>query len=334
MSMRVVVVVVFVCAIVVAACSSPGSENLTSGGGEQSVASQSSPAESVPQTAAFVEGTDVRAYFDSAGFLSEPEITGRVPNQFAGRSANPLVDFDFSRTNIRASGFNPRFLTEQEINQKINEWDIAAASHPNVTYVYECSDGRHAHVDHFVRDDIELRNVWQRDDFFSEVAIHEPTGQTTFWPYEQEPGPDGEQLIDSLIGVLQPTNTSPGPYSGAEYIYRTSIDTTFGAFLFYGFYQYYSFVDQDGIEVEVLVTAASFDYDRAAYDSVIAPFAVETLEYTDAELDEIVGETIAADSVEPLELIDHERVQARIECGRELDALVAPLIAELDQSRN
>ncbi len=79
----------------------------------------------------------------------------------------------------------------------------------------------------------------------------------------------------------------------------------------YGHYQYFSFTDPDGIEVDVLVQAPSFDFPE---DSPI----------------EDTNPTITTESTNPMVLVDHERVQARFECGRELAKLIAPIVESLD----
>ena len=295
-------------------------------------ASTSVPAPTSPPQRDFVPGTEVLAYFADSEFLTSPEITERVPNQFAGSSANPIDrSYDFSRSNIRAAGFVPYFLPLDAVRQRVNEWDDATATHPAVSYRYQCADGRQAHVDHFVRNDPGLSNVWQRADFLGEVSVDETTGETSF---AAQFDTEGAQPNGSLLGVLQPLGDPESPYSGAEHIHTTGEDRSAEVFLQYGFYQYYSFTDQDGVEVEVLVSAASIDYNTAAIDNILRVVLAPLVGASDEEIADAVGETVTGETVNPLELINHQRVQARIDCGRELNALIAPLISELDNSAN
>ena len=143
-----------------------------------------------------------------------------------------------------------------------------------------------------------------------EIGVDDLTGETAFarlpWTTDVPTGAN--------LGVLELTAEADDSLGGAEYIHTIGKDRTNGAFIQYGFYQYYSFTDHDGVEVEVLVTAASFDYDLSAAINLVAPATSPISELSDEEVVELVGETITSETVEPLALIDHERVQSRFEC--------------------
>lgn len=96
----------------------------------------------------------------------------------------------------------------------------------------------------------------------------------------------------------------------------------------YGRYQYLSFTDSNGLEVEVLIQAGSFDYPEGWDEQIIADDAF--LDTFDTALRN--DDTITTASTDPMILVDHERVQARFECGQELVDLMTPIITSLDQS--
>ncbi len=76
-------VVLLGCALILAACADADGNEVASVGSDDPVASETSTTGPASASVAFVEGTDVRAYFDSADFLSAPEIGDLEPDQFA-----------------------------------------------------------------------------------------------------------------------------------------------------------------------------------------------------------------------------------------------------------
>ena len=117
----------------------------------------------------------------------------------------------------------------------------------------------------------------------------------------------------SNVGYLRPTSVG-GPWAGAEYVLTQGPGSvlTQGGWLRYGFYQYFSFLDVEGTEVTVQVMAPSFDFPAGWMD-----------------LDDDSPSILDGDA-EPLELVDHEVVQSRFACGRELANRLAPITASLD----
>lgn len=205
----------------------------------------------------------------------------------------------------------PMFLTPEEFGDGFDAgFTEVSDSHPSVNYSYDCADGHQAFVTHYVPADPRVQQAWQRDDFLGIVTENADDGSYFF---------DAKQNPDSgLDGYLEPTGLG-GRYAGADYIH-TFVSPETNSFVSipsgsirYGHYQYFSFTDQDGIEVDVLVQAPSFDFPE---DSPI----------------EDTNPTITTESTDPMVLVNHERVQARFECGRELAQLITTIVESLDHS--
>lgn len=245
-------------------------------------------------------------YFDGVEGLSEATLGLNLPDHFA--------QFALPRDNERGTLIVPLYLSEERLDELFLQVSGASSLRPTVSYTYECADGRMAHVDHFVRGLPEFHKPWERTDFYGEVTTAADGGTTLATVFRVD-----------LFGHFDSTGVS-GQFGGAEYALKLGLrpivdPEAVELGLLYGFYQFYSFVDEEGVEVEVLVTAASYD------------IATEGIQVeVDPEFD--LGETILDGPVNPLDLVDNEVVQARFACGRELNDLIAPVVASLDQSVN
>ena len=220
------------------------------------------------------------------------------------------------------------YLEPMNIDVFGDEYQTASsARYETITHSYVCTNGQTAFVEHFVRAAPAERKPWAKDNFFGETRIADDGRFTTA-------SPDGR----IYEGYFEFTDDAPGPYSGANYIHEltahnlpdyakpVSYDPT-GA-IRYGRYQYLSFTDANGLEVEVLIQAGSFDYPKGWDEQIVADDAF--LDTFDTSLRN--DDTITAASTDPMILVNHERVQARFECGQELVDLMTPIITELDNS--
>ena len=218
---------------------------------------------------------------------------------------------------------NARWLTEEFL---LKDW-TTLPTHPTVSYNYDCDNGHRAFASHFIREDPADRKPWLRDDFLGETESDE-SGRLTATT------PDGLRYS----GFFEFTSESPGPYSGANYIHEIAehdlpdwlrpVSYDPKGTIRYGRYQYLSFVDAEGLEVEVLIQAGSFDYPDGWDDQVIA--SDSRIEPLDTTL--VNDSTITTASTDPMVLVNHERVQERFECGQELVDLLTPIVAALDHS--
>jgi hypothetical protein len=246
-------------------------------------------------------------------FAELPELQPHPETPVLDYPPNPLPTRATDLANLlveRHEAYNPlfaaRFLSTPDMNSRgLTDIDFLQLlpSHPAITYTYECPDGRPAYVTHFAHADPAFINSWQREDYLGDLTTN-TAGETTFVrPLDIDPP-------TVYRGVLHPTKLG-GPLAGADYIHRIEDgDTPFSAqnWIRYGHYQYFTFTD-GAIIVDVLVQAPSMDHrdERAPEDTP----------------------TITTDSVEPLVLVDHERVQARFDCGHELSELIATAIQRL-----
>ena len=273
------------------------------------------PAEVPPQDDLSPEGL---FYFADVDFLSEGERVEYVPDEFALGGvldeANALVGV--ARVNERWVLSVPEFPADLGPFGESGRFGAFVATHPATSYSYECADGRHARVDHFVRDIEDSRTLWTEDSFLGDVTVGEQPFELTFYEAGDRDGYLANENPANW-GYLRPTGEG-GPFAGAEYIHRRfslpSEEESDTAVLRYGFYQYFSFIDADDVEVEVLVSAATFDFTQD-FQSLNDP-----------------SPTITSNSSDPFELVDHEMVQARFDCGREAAELIAPVVAALDHS--
>ena len=269
--------------------------------------------EIVPVEVGIGAESGVREYFAAIDWLSEPTpgVEELIPDHFPTISyLEP--DGEYAQGPVRHDGrgtwWFPMFLAlDDEAHERSN---ITTQTHPVISYDYECSDGRLAYATHFVHDTAELRKSWTRDDYLGMVERDPDTGEASLtWR-------EGERVMEAF---LNPTGQF-GPFAGAEFLIRPIEDPDEPPpfldpdWVSYGFYQYFSFTDADGVEVEVQISAPSFDFPDGWQD-----------------LDD-PSPTIFTGGTEVLELAAHPRVQSRFECGRELAERIAPIINGLHHS--
>lgn len=266
--------------------------------------------------------TGVLEYFAAIEWLSEPRVEGE------GAIRGPLSDLlyldesgqgAFGRNNGRTPWWVPRFETP---NDPYSEGaDTTIDTHPVVSYDYACPDGRLAFVRHYVHDDERYIDAWKRPDFLGQVDHNPATNQATI-TLEYV---DSEQSVTE-VGYLRPTDVGGGSFAGAEYAITlgemsemTGIPLFPGLFaegyLKYGFYQYFSFVDEGGTTVEVQIAAPSLDVPDG---------------WLDFELEHDSPSILTGNSIDPLDFVDHDDVEARFDCGAELANRLAPVIAALN----
>lgn len=271
------------------------------------------PTEVTPAEAITVQegsATGVVEYFAALAWLSEPSLG---PDAVVRDNFASLVHLDENnevaggRNDGRTQWWSPWFLTTDD-----PLYDLAnptTQTHPVINYDYTCADGRTAFVSHYVHEQEDFRRSWARDDFLGDPDHDRSTNRATLHSID----PDDSA---TNFGYLRPTNVG-GPFGGAEYVLAIGPEgenPQAGA-LRYGFYQYFSFVDVQGVEVEVQITAPSFDFPDGWLD-----------------IDDAAPSVLDGDP-NPFDLLDHERVLSRFDCGRELANRLAPVVSALDTSR-
>ena len=248
----------------------------------------------------------VLEYFASVDWLSEPMLdpSDVVRAHFASPGyPNETGAIQFGRHDLRGAWWAPGFVSWDD-----PLFDLANPStetHPVVNYDYACGDGLNAYVSHYVHEHTEFHNAWQREDFLGEVD-HDPNShEATVVPVNDV----------GTFGHLRLTGVA-GPLAGGEYAWSESvgIPEIEDGWLSYGYYQYFGFVDQDGTEVTVQITAPSFDF----------------VDGWDDRFGNDPSPSILTEGFELEDILQHERVQSRFECGRELANRLAPIVAALD----
>lgn len=262
----------------------------------------------------------VREYFAAVDWLSDPSLgpDGAVRDPFTDALYFDGPDYEqvVGRNSGRTQWWFPRFRNADDpYSDRAN---ATTDIHPVVTYDYSCTDGRQAFVSHYVHDDAAYRGAWKRPDFLGEVDHDPSTNRVTLSVETNDP-----ESFRTDIGYLRPTGVGGGPLAGAEYALTlgeisesTGIPLIPGTFvegyLQYGFYQYFSFVDDGGTEVEVQIIAPSLDFPDGWLDL------------------EDESPSILTGNADPFDFVDHEDVAARFDCGVELANRLAPVIAALD----
>lgn len=253
--------------------------------------------------------TGVAEYFASLDWLSDPTLgpDGVVRDNFAGLLyPDENGTTQVGRHNQRGPWWRPRFIPSSD-DPLFDLGVETTETHPVVNYDYTCADGRSAYVSHYVHEYDEFTKAWTRDDFLGTTSYDETDNRISFRRVGVDPA-------NSDIGYLRTTGVG-GPFAGAQYALTVGEDSRGETgYLSYGYYQYFSFTNEDGTEVEVQVTAPSFDFPDGWMD-----------------IDDNSPSILDGDA-DPFDLINHEQVQARFECGRELANRLAPVIAALNTS--
>ena len=255
--------------------------------------------------------TGVIEYFANVDWLETGalEPKGAILDHLAG-FWHPQDDgvMTAGRHNGRGPWWRPGFMSGQD--PLFDLANTATDTHPVINYDYRCADGRMAYVSHYVHETEEFRRSWQRPDFIGEIA-DEGTPTTAHRPIG----------LDSFrYGFLEVTGVA-GPYAGGFYVLSPRLDLDESGvsdselLIYYGFYQYFGFTTADGEQVEVQISAPSLDFPD---------------EHPTAEIDN--ARSILTGPTDPLDLVDHEAVQARFQCGQELANRLAPIVAGLDHA--
>ena len=248
----------------------------------------------------------VLEYFAALDWLSDPLLdpSGVVREHFASVGyLDETGAMQLGRNDGRGAWWSPDFVSGDD-----PLFDLANPStetHPVVNYDYSCGDGRNAYVSHYVHEHEEFHNAWQREDFLGEVDRDPNKNKATRIPLD----------ASGSFGHLRVTGVG-GPFAGGEYAWseRVGFPEFEDGWLSYGYYQYFGFVDQDGTEVTVQITAPSFDF----------------VDGWDDRFENDPSPSILTEGFELEDILQHERVQSRFECGRELANRLAPIVAALD----